>query len=72
MDKKKKAVKKWKMPKWMESYRKYIVNTGGNSIEDLVNDTESNMQNNCIRTALIIAIKSQISLLIGLHEVGKI
>ena len=60
--------KKWVMPKWMEKFRDDICNTGGNSIEELMNDTESNMQNNYVRTALIIAVKSQITFLEKLHS----
>lgn len=70
---KKAAVKKaWVMPAWMEPYRALIVNTGGNSIEDLMNDTESNMQNNHIRTALITAVKSQLSFLELLRDKGML
>ena len=61
---------KWKMPTWMEKYRIIIVNTGGNPIEELMNDdgTNSNLQNNAIRAMLCVAVKSQISLLEQLHN----
>lgn len=55
--------KEWKMPEWMEPFREYIYNTGGNSIEDLMNDHESNTQNNVVRTMLCIAVKSEVALL---------
>jgi hypothetical protein len=58
----------WKMPAWMEPYRDLIQNTGGNSVEELVNDTDSNMHNNCIRAALCIAVKSQVTLLRAMHD----
>lgn len=58
----------WTMPAWMEPYRELIQNTGGNSVEDLVNDTDSNMHNNCIRAALCIAVKSQVTLLRIMHD----
>ncbi len=31
----------WKMPDWMEKYRSYFRDTGGNSIEELMNDTST-------------------------------
>lgn len=63
-----KAKPTWKMPKWMEPYRDLIQNTGGNSIEELMNDTGSNMQNNYIRAALCIAVQSQVGLLQAMHD----
>jgi hypothetical protein len=67
---KKKEPKEWVMPEWMEKYRPFICNTGGNPVEELVNDHDSNVQNNWIRTALIVGVKSQVGLLITLHEKG--
>jgi hypothetical protein len=63
-----KKVKKWVMPEWIEKYRELIRNTGGNSIEELMNDKTTNMQNNYVRCALMIAVESQISLLNLLKE----
>lgn len=60
----------WTMPLWMEPHRDRIKNTGGNSVEELVNDTDSNMHNNCIRAALCVAVKSQVGLLEHLHRDG--
>ena len=64
--------KKWKMPKWMEPYRVYIRTTGGNPIEELMNDdgTNSNIFNNAPRALICVAVKSQVSLLTVLHEKG--
>lgn len=59
---------KWEMPSWMEKYRRRICNTGGNSIEELMNDMDSNMVTNPIRASLAIAVKSQVLLLTGLHD----
>ena len=56
-------VKKWIMPAWMEKYRKHIVNTGGNGIEELMNDHGSTLDNNSVRVMLIVAVKSQVALL---------
>jgi hypothetical protein len=58
----------WVMPNWMEKYRPLINNTGGNSIEDLINDKETNAMNNLIRSALILAVESQVNLLFALHQ----
>lgn len=69
---KKPRIPKWKMPKWMEPYRSSIINTGGNPIEELMNDTTSNMQNNHVRTALIIAVKSQLVFLEYLREKNEL
>lgn len=64
----------WKMPKWMEPYRELIGNTGGNSIEEMVND-DSDARINLPRVILSVAVKSQVGLLEQLHEramLGKI
>lgn len=60
----------WKMPDWMKKYEDLIVNTGGNSIEELMNDdgTNSNVFNNAPRALICCAVKSQVSLLEGLHK----
>lgn len=64
--------KPWVMPTWMEPYREMIRNTGGNSIEELMNDTGTNAQNNMIRAALIVAVSSQVSLLAHLYRAGHL
>jgi hypothetical protein len=61
---------KWVMPEHLEPFRKYIANTGGNSIEDLMGDRTTTMFNNSIRAALIVGCESQISLLQSLHKAG--
>ena len=59
--------KKWVMPKWMEPYREWFTNTGGNSIEDLMSDHlsahPSTLFNNGPRAALCIACIAQVHLL---------
>lgn len=64
--------KNWIMPKWMKSYEKMILNTGGNSIEDLVNDDgkNSNIFNNAPRALICASVKSQVGLLEQLYEKG--
>lgn len=65
-------MKKWTMPKWLEPYRESIVNTGGNSVESLMNDdgTNSNVFNNAPRALICAAVKSQVALLERLREGG--
>lgn len=62
----------WTMPEWMEPFRKLINNTGGNTIEDLVNDdgTNSNVFNNAPRALICCAVKCQVDLLKTLHNEG--
>jgi len=64
--------KHWKMPKWMEPYRDLIENTGGNPIEELMNDHDTHGGNNIIRSALIISVDSQIILLQRLAHRGML
>ena len=62
----------WVMPKWMEPYRDLFQNTGGNSIEDLMNDHSSGARNNVVRAALIVAVASQVDLLRRLKYNGML
>lgn len=65
-------MERWIMPAWMKPYTKMILNTGGNNIEDLVNDdgTNSNVFNNAPRALICAAVKSQVGLLELLYEKG--
>lgn len=56
----------------MEPYREMIGNTGGNPIEELMNDQHTNARNNAVRSALIISVDSQIHLLKRLHREGRL
>lgn len=69
MKKGKKKKRGWVMPGWMESYRALIVNTGGNSIEDMMNGNESPLINLPLST-LQACVKSQVALLEGLRRIG--
>jgi len=60
---------KWTMPKWMEKYRELIGNTGGNSIEEMVDD-QSDPQINLPRAVLAACVKSQINFLMRLKTLG--
>jgi hypothetical protein len=62
-----KAAVKWKMPKWMEPYRKLICNTGGNSIEDMMNGNADPAVNLPL-SMLQACVKSQVLLLEALRE----
>ena len=57
----------WTMPEWMEPYREFIGNTGGNEIEDMVNGNASPIINLPLST-LQACVKSQVSMLLRLHE----
>jgi len=61
---------KWTMPPWMEKYRDLIVNTGGNPVEDLMNDDVTTSFDNVLRYALICSVSSQVALLELLHKKG--
>lgn len=61
---------RWKMPRWMEPYRAMIVNTGGNSIEDLMDDHATTVFANAPRAMICVAVKSQVALLEALHSKG--
>lgn len=62
--------KDWTMPEWMEPYRGMIRNTGGNPVEELVNDHKTTAFSNVIRAGLIVAVTSQIHLLADLYSSG--
>lgn len=59
----------WTMPEWMERYRSFIYNTGGNSVEDLMN-CKATMFTNIPLTVLSDCVRSQVALLEGLHREG--
>lgn len=68
--------KEWKMPEWMEPYRDKFFNTGGNSIEELMevyNTPEKGwMRTNMPLAVLAISVASQIDLLSFLHATGRL
>ncbi len=65
------AKSKWSMPGWMEPYRDFFNNTGGNSIEDLANGNSSPAINSILFT-LETCVRSQIQLLCTLHKEGRL
>lgn len=58
----------WVMPDWMEPYRYLINNTGGNTVEDLVNYRGTDASIN----ALAVAVGAQVGLLEDLHALGLV
>lgn len=64
----------WKMPAWMEPYRSLIGNTGGNSVEDMVNmllnDGKNLSYSNIVLYTMASDVQGQVSLLARLHEKG--
>lgn len=62
----------WVMPAWMEPYRGMIGNTGGNSIEELMNDQHTTARSNLIRAALIASVTSQVGFLYRMWRAGML
>lgn len=60
----------WVMPAWMEPYRELISNTGGNPVEELMNDHSTTVRGNVVRAILIGAVASQVALFQQLHDKG--
>ena len=52
----------------MKPFARFINNTGGNDIEDLVNDQDTTVQVNAPRAMICGAVKCQVSLLQTLQE----
>ena len=63
--------KKWKMPKWMKFYESLIHNTGGNDVEEMVNGN-ANPGVNLPLSTLQACVKSQVGLLLTLHDKGML
>ena len=59
----------WTMPEWMEPFRDLIVNTGGNSVEEMMNDNTDPFIN-LPRSTLAACVKSQVGLLNLLQRNG--
>jgi len=70
MSKMEKQREKWVMPEWMEPYRSLFNNTGGNSIEDLMNRSadEANIVINAPLVLICVAVESQVTLLHALQK----
>jgi hypothetical protein len=68
-----KRVNMWRMPDWMEPYRTFIAETGGNEIEELLFSFEHDrnmVRTNFPRFAIACMARAQVGLLQRLHEDG--
>lgn len=58
----------WVMPEWMEEYRIYLEQfTGGNPIEELMNDHHTTIAENAPRAMICVSLKGAMSMLNKLH-----
>jgi hypothetical protein len=64
---KRKSPQEWKMPAWMEPFRKSICNTAGNDIEEMMNG-DADPYINLPLSTLQACVKSQVSLLYALND----
>lgn len=63
----------WVMPEWMEEYRIYLEQfTGGNSIEELMNDHHTTIIGNAPRAMICVSLKGAMSMLEKLHLNGHL
>lgn len=63
----------YRLPAELEPYRQMIVNTGGNTVEELIDALRTNPRlsfSNIILFELAVAVQSQISLLQQLRKAG--
>jgi hypothetical protein len=70
--KKEKFKPKWIMPKWMKKYRELIGDTGGNDIEELMNDHHTTVDINAPRALICVAVYDQVGLLTRLYNRGML
>jgi hypothetical protein len=65
----------WQFPASLEHFREFIVNTGGNPVEELIRDLDRDknmMRTNVVRFVLAVAVQSQVALLRKLELDGKL
>lgn len=60
------------VPEWMRQFLPLFQNTGGNDVEELLHDEDTNMFANSVRYMLIVSARSQFALLMGMHSQGLI
>lgn len=58
------------VPEWMRQFLPLFHNTGGNDVEELLHDEDTNMFANCVRYMLIVSARSQYALLMSMHSQG--
>lgn len=61
----------WEMPAWMEVYRPHFTNTGGNTVEELMN-WKGTMDTNMPLALLSSCVVAQVGLLMRLYDKGLI
>lgn len=66
--------KKWTMPAWMKPYEIHFCNTGGNTVEELMNRSpqEANIVINAPLALICMAVESQVCLLTRLKDGGRL
>lgn len=60
------------VPEWMRQFLPLFQNTGGNDVEELLHDENTNMFANSIRYMLIVSARSQFALLMDMYSKGII
>lgn len=60
------------VPEWMRQFLPLFHNTGGNDVEELLHDEDTNMFANCVRYMLIVSARSQYVLLMNMYNQGFI
>lgn len=60
------------VPEWMRQFLPSFINTGGNDVEELLHDEDTNMFANSVRYMLIVSVRSQFSLLMDMYSKGII
>lgn len=58
------------IPEWAEKYRDLFQDTGGNKIEDIMNDHSFNVVTNGIKSMMVASIEGQMTLLRRLKAKG--
>lgn len=64
--------KEWTMPEWMKPYRELIRNTGGNTIEEIMNNHDADIFTNAPLAMICVAVKSQVDFLTLLYKNDKL
>ncbi|WP_193144196.1 hypothetical protein [Enterobacter hormaechei] len=60
------------VPEWMRQFLPFFQNTGGNDVEELLHDEDTNMFANSIRYMFIVSARSQFALLMDMYSKGII
>ncbi|HGA3389937.1 hypothetical protein [Enterobacter hormaechei] len=66
------AKKMYVVPEWMRPLLPLFHNTGGNDVEELLHDEDTNMFANSVRYTFIVSARSQFALLMDMYSKGII